>query len=368
MKKTQLKAKEPVKIRFRKIANGNQSIYFDIYRDGKRSYHYPKLYLVPEKTAFDKAQNANTIQAAQCIKADLIKQIANGEAGIKDDGKVLFSEYWENCLNRKKNITEGTKRVYKYVLRYILKFRGEVKLKDIDEKYCTAFFGFLCGIMQPTTAKTYADLLNSILNFAYKDGLIQYNPISKIDKSEKIKAETPERDFLTIEELKRFIEVETRSKLDTKNAFLFSCFTGLRWSDVKKLVWSDIIIDENGTVRIKGKTKKTKTLFYNSIPAEAVKCLPERKNKAETDAVFNITSNAIANYSVKMLAKKAGINKNVSFHTARHTFATMLLTQGADLYTVSKLLGHSNLATTEIYAKIIDKKKDEAMNLLNDIF
>jgi len=368
MRKTQQKAKEPVKIRFRMIANGNQSIYFDIYRDGKRSYHYPKLYLVPEKTAFDKAQNANTMQAAQCIKADLIKQIANGEAGIKDDSKVLFSEYFAKFLDRKKNITEGSKSLYKYVLKFVLKFRGEVKLKDIDEKYCNAFFSYLRGAMQPTTAKAYANLFNSILNFAYKDGLIQYNPISKIDKSERIKAETPERDFLTIEELKRFIEVKTRSKLDTKNAFLFSCFTGLRWSDVKKMVWSDIITDENGAVRIKGKTKKTKTLFYNSIPVEAVKCLPERGNKAETDAVFNLTSNFSINYSVKIMAKKAGINKNVSFHTARHTFATMLLTRGADLYTVSKLLGHSNLATTEIYAKIIDKKKDEAMNLLNGIF
>ena len=96
--------------------------------------------------------------------------------------------------------------------------------------------------------------------------------------------------------------------------------------------------------------------------------MPERGEAKDTDKVFYLQYPTYINVVLKTWAQNSGINKTITFHTARHTFATMMLTLGADLYTTSKLLGHTQVKTTQIYAKIVDKKKDEAVNLVNDVF
>lgn len=367
MKKAQSKAKEPVTIRFKELANGNKSIYLDIYRDGKRTYQFLKLYLVPVKTAFDKANNANALTAANVIKADLIKKIANGEADIKIDSKMKISEYWHK-YTQKPNLSKSTKISYKYALKAILEFSGDIQLRQIDKDYCINFCSFLCDRYKSTTANLNSIIFSGILNKAKKDGLIKNNPFSELDETEKIKPEAVEREYLTIGEVKRLAQTPMRNKkFDTKKAFLFSCMTGLRISDIIKLTWADVTTDTNGATRIHGIMQKTNEQFSNKISDDAVKLLPERNGKTDTDKVFKLQHRSSIDRNLKTWAKAAGITKNVSFHTARHTFATMLLTQGADLYTVSKLLGHSDISTTQIYAKIIDKKKDEAMSLLNNI-
>ena len=155
----------------------------------------------------------------------------------------------------------------------------------------------------------------------------------------------------------------------TKQAFMFSCFTGLRISDIEQLKWSDIeqFTDENGTAkyRIIKKMQKTQRIITYSLSREAVSWLPERTG----NLVFQgLVCRPNLNNQIRKWAESVGITKQISFHTARHTFATMMLTLGADIYTTSKLLGHSRISTTEIYAKIIDKKKDEAMNLIDKYF
>ena len=92
-----------------------------------------------------------------------------------------------------------------------------------------------------------------------------------------------------------------------------------------------------------------------------------KEGSSATEYVFDLPSVVAANGDIKRWARKAGISKNVSFHTARHTFATLLITQGADLYTTSKLLGHTNISTTQIYASIVDEKKWRAVRLLDKL-
>ena len=96
--------------------------------------------------------------------------------------------------------------------------------------------------------------------------------------------------------------------------------------------------------------------------------MPEQGDKTAEDHVFDLPATTHINILLKPSAKAAGIDKRFSFHTSRHTFATMLLTLGADIYTVSKLLGHTNVKTTQIYAKIVNKKKDDAVSLVDNIF
>lgn len=360
-------AKEPVTIRYKELTNGNKSIYLDIYRDGKREYKFLKLYIVPQKTPFDKAQNANAMQAAQFQKAEMIKQIANDEAGIFTAKKILLSDYWRQVMERKKRSgkTSGTITTYQAALKKILSFKGDVYLSGIDRKYLIGLQDYLSGTCNNATPKLYFGILNRVLNCAYKDELIRTNPISKLDTCDRLTGKTKEIEYLTADELRKLIDTPTKSRFDTRNAYLFSCFVGLRFSDIKKLVWGDIVTDEQGNTRIIGETKKTKTAFNNLIPQTAIQFLPSRGRDFEP--VFNLSSVVLTDYSLKKWAAAAGISKNVTFHTARHTYATLLLTQGADLYTVSKLLGHANINTTQIYAKVIDRKKDEANNLLNSI-
>ena len=111
--------------------------------------------------------------------------------------------------------------------------------------------------------------------------------------------------------------------------------------------------------------QKTQRIITYSLSKEAVSWLPERTGELVFDKLVCAPN---LNAQIKKWAELCGITKNVSFHTARHTFATMMLTLGADIYTTSKLLGHSRISTTEIYAKIIDKKKDEAVGLIDKFF
>ena len=144
-------------------------------------------------------------------------------------------------------------------------------------------------------------------------------------------------------------------------------FYGLRISDVKRLQWKDVFIDK-GQYRLAVSMKKTKEPIYLPLSSEALKWMPERGDKTPDDTVFDLPSGNEINRLLKPWAKAAGISKRFSFHTSRHTFATMMLTLGADLYTTSKLLGHADVKMTQVYAKIINKKKDEAVNLVNGLF
>ena len=172
------------------------------------------------------------------------------------------------------------------------------------------------------------------------------------------------RSYMTIEKVRALIATPVQDGR-VKNAYLFSCFCGLRISDIVGLKWKNVFVD-NGQYRLAVAMQKTKEPIYLPLSNEALKWTPEREDKAADDHVFSLPSNI--NQYLKPWAEAAGITKRFTFHTARHTFATMMLTLGADLYTVSKLLGHTSVRMTQVYAKIINQKKDEAVNLVNGLF
>ena len=171
---------------------------------------------------------------------------------------------------------------------------------------------------------------------------------------------------MTIDEIKKLIATPMENE-NIKDAYLFSCFCGLRFSDIKGLKWENIFCD-SGQYRLQVVMQKTKAPIYLPLSSEALKWLPVRNGKGADEKVFSLPSNNMVNLLIKPWAKAAGITKHFTFHTARHSFATMMLTLGADLYTTSKLLGHVDVRMTQVYAKIVNKKKDEAVNLVNGLF
>lgn len=391
--KQTVKLKEPVRIRFKQLSNGNQSIYLDYYTGdvirkenyvgGKRKYEFLKLYLIPERTREDKAKNEATLALAKAIQSKRIVEVQNDAHGFQNTNKsrVNLLDYLENI--GKQSAEQGSRNYARTVLntvRALKLFRGDyIAFRDVDKEFLSEFTDYLRqmpkaskygvlkagGRLSNNSVVSYYGTLRTAINRAYKEGIITVNPTKEFDFASKVRQEPSRREYLTLDELKTLINTECRHEI-VKRAFLFSCLCGLRVSDIRKLRWCDLQ-RSGGRVRIEITMQKTKEPLYLPISDEALKWLPERGEASDSDFIFPLTHEGTVNDTLQHWAKVAGITKHISFHVARHTHATMMLTLGADLYTVSKLLGHKNIATTQIYAKIVDKKKEEAIGLIPNL-
>ena len=382
-----------MRIRFKQLSNGNQSIYLDYYTGdvirkenyvgGKRKYEFLKLYLIPERTREDKAKNEATLALAKAIQSRRIVEVQNDAHGFQNTNKsrVNLLDYLENI--GKQSAEQGSRNYARTVLntvRALRLFRGDyIAFRDVDKEFLSEFTDYLRqmpkaskygvlktgGRLSNNSVVSYYGTLRTAINRAYKEGIITVNPTKEFDFASKVRQEPSRREYLTLDELKTLINTECRHEI-VKRAFLFSCLCGLRVSDIRKLRWCDLQ-RSGGRVRIEITMQKTKEPLYLPISDEALKWLPERGEANGSDCIFPLTHEGTVNDTLQHWAKVAGITKHISFHVSRHTHATMMLTLGADLYTVSKLLGHKNIATTQIYAKIVDKKKEEAIGLIPNL-
>lgn len=377
--KKQAVIKEPIRLRTKALANGNKSLYLDKYVSGRREYEFLKLYLIPEIDSTTKARNINTLQAANAIKAQRLMDLANDTAGIikpQARGKMRLVDWIDAQIEAaRKDATDKTARIYRSLRGHVVNFAGEgVMMKDVTPEFVRGFGLYLTEKvgrygrrLSRGSQYIYFKCLNTLLNKAVVNGIIPTNPYTRVSQADKPRLAEGAREYLTIEEVKKLIDSPCHSVI--KCAFLFSCFCGLRLSDVKALTWENVYVDR-GQHFAKIIIKKTQKPFIIPLSAEAVRWMPERRDIGNSTCVFDLTSvtDFAHAYNLRKWAERAGLTKHITFHVARHTFATMMLTAGADLYTVSKLLGHSNVATTQIYAKIVDAKKVEAVNLVNGIF
>lgn len=370
------KSKEPVRIRFKKLANGSVSVYLAINVNGRRTYDYLKLYLVPETDQTAKLQNRQTMEAVYAIKAQRILQITNGAAGIKKDlrNKMRLVDWLKIYQDRQVNKGKrGAKRWVRTMIFVIEGYDGgkDATLADIDHQWLTDFMIYLMNDyvtykktkLTNGTVDNYLRCLKAAFNVAVEEGIMPANPMLALDRSH-LKGTTYEREFLSVEEVKKLIDTPCR-RPDIKGAFLFSCFCGLRISDVRSLQWKHVVT-AGGKMYLKITQFKTRRPLTIPLSRQALRWMPERGNAGEDGYIFPPLSKNMT--VLDDWAKEAGINKHVTFHVSRHTFATMELTMGADIYTTSKLLGHTSVATTQIYAKVINSKKEEAVSLLDSAF
>ena len=369
------KVKEPVRLRTKKLANGSQSLYLDIYRFGKRTYEYLKMYLIPETDYNARLQNQATMNAANAIKSKRIIELTNGEAGIETKERVYLLDWMKTY--KENQAKRGKKDGYQIskTISILRDYAGERMLMDqIDKTFCQNYLDYLQTEYRSNKGKrvtnftlhTYYRVLNGALNAAVRAEIIKSNPFTKISNSDKIRLPESKRSYMTIDEVRALIDTPMENEA-IKDAYLFSCFCGLRISDIIRLQWKDVFVD-GGQYRLSVSMQKTKEPIYLPLSSEALKWMPERGNKTPEDKVSDLPSPNTINILIKPWAKAAGISKRFTFHTARHTFATMMLTLGADLYTTSKLLGHADVKMTQVYARIINKKKDDAVNLVNGLF
>lgn len=358
------KSKELVTLRKRPMKDGGYSLLLDYSIDGIRTREFLKMYLVPERGKLEKLQNNETLKLALALKAKRILELQEGRSGIQTKKSkdmyltdFLISQQEKYRNNGKPNYVLTIQKI----LRWLGKFGKKTTLLTIDKQYVIDFCHFMRdnGLAEGTILMYFSNL-NTIFNNAYREGLMQENPIRRIESAQRPKRPETERAYLTFDEVKAVMGTKCGNDM-VKAAFLFACFTGLRLSDVEALTWEEIRKTGNGW-QVEAKQIKTKNLVYIPLSDNAIAQLPETKRRK--GKVFDLPHRNQIGDILKRLVKRAGIDKHITFHCSRHTYATLLLTYGADIYTVSKLLGHTDVATTQIYAKIVDEKKRQAVNLI----
>lgn len=348
----------PVALREKTLKDGRTSLYLDIYQDGKRTYEFLKLYTVPARTKEERERNRETLRIAQAIQAQRVIEIQEGTYGYKSTGKKMsVLDFFDETLDAQKGeYSEKTIRTWESCRKYLEEYgAGNTRLSAVTSAWVDGVAEHMrrAGLKEGSVWLMMTKVKCALHRAAAKD-LIRESVISGVAK---IKKETGERMYLTLDELRKLTAAECGNG-EVKRAFLFSCLTGLRLSDVTALRWASIVT-QDGMARIIFRQQKTGGQEYLDISPEAERYLGERGG-AET-AVFDLpTAMTLAKYIDRWVAA-AGIEKKITFHCARHTFATLMLSLDVDIYTVSKLLGHADIGTTQIYAKVIDKNKQKAV-------
>lgn len=351
------------------------SLYLDYYHKGKRQYEYLQLYMypVPEKgklTKLKKDENKSNLAIAESIRAKRHLEIQNGIYSFQDQGKLKgsFIKYMEQLSEMRKD-SKGNHDNWDSSLKHLMKFAPlGVSFAQINKQWLDSFKEYLLKeartpakiSLSQNSACSYYNKVRAAIKQAFKDGIIKSNPV---DETDGIKADDTHREFLTIEELQKVAKIDCELPV-LKQAFLFSALTGLRWSDINKMTWSEVQHSKEMGHYIRFRQKKTKGDETQPISDQAFGLLGDRKQS--NDRVFEgLKYSAWHNLKLQQWMMKAGVTKTITFHCARHTYATILLTLGTDIYTISKLLGHKDLKTTQIYAKVIDERKKAAASRIS---
>lgn len=345
------------------MKGGGWSLYLDINYGGRRRAEFLKMYLTDGRDAVSRRRDARVLEDARIVQARRTLELSERGLGIARPARSpLFLDFAEEYLSGVAGSRSvSTAGIYRCALAVWRDFAGDgVRLSGMDARTYRDFIGHLAGTgLKKTTQALYLSKIATILGEAVRRGLIPENPASRMAPGEKPRGESAERQYLTADELRR-IAATPADNVTAKRMFLFACFTGLRFSDVVRVTWAMV---DGGEVVLR--QRKTDSTVRVPLSRNALSVLPRERSG---EYVFgDRMDHARVNYALRGLVRDAGIGKHITFHCARHTFATLELACGVDLYTVSKLLGHADLSTTQIYAKIMDSRRREAVDAIPDI-
>lgn len=358
-----------VTLRKRELPSGKITLYLDFYpaiRNPRTMAmtrrEYLGIYLVKDpKKSIDKQSNAEKLAIAEAIRAQRELSVINEEFGFIDKAKrkMDFLSYFKEKLR-------GRDKKWHIVYQHFTKFvHGECTFAEINIELCEKFRTYLLNATQlkhqhlkvsVNSAAGYWSTFRAMLAVAYKEKMIAEDVNDFLDRIETVDTH---RFFLTIDEVRRLHDTPCKDDV-VKRASLFSILTGLRMSDILALTWEKFEIYPDGGHCVRLTTEKTDASAYNPVSKEAY----EICGTPSTGLVFKSLSKSHINRVLTEWMKDAGINKHITFHCFRHTFATLLVSNGSDIYTVSKMLTHKNVATTQIYADIIDEKKRAAAEII----
>jgi len=359
-----------VVIRKRKTSQEKSSLFFDFQHNGMRKKEMLNLYLYNSpRSSTEKFENKKTLELAKRMLAEKIIELQDDQYGTKriSSANNNFIEYFKQKADERKG-SSGNFGNWDSAHKHLVKCFGEkFKMSDVTVESCNFFKLYLDTIAKTKSNKSlsqntkcsYLNKLKACLKEAYRDRLI---PENLSDFIRGFKQAESNREYLTFEELEILAATQCMYPI-VKAAFIFSCLTGIRWSDIQGLTWSNLRHSDKRGYELSFSQKKTGGKEYLPISEQAVELLGERKE--DSGRLFvGLRYSAYMNVALYKWVADAGIKKKITFHCARHTHAVLLLENGTDIYTVSKMLGHREIKTTQIYAKIVDSKKVEAVKCI----
>lgn len=307
---------------------------------------------------------------------DNVRKLLKGDA--VEENHTFIKVAQEHNINFEKQIgtkySYGSYKNYKTTLKYLIEFvpifygKKDMPLKAVNYKFCEAYFTYLtsqkaCHI---NGANKQIQRLKKIINYAIRLGYIQSNPMASFG----LEFEPAHKVALTMDEIKRLWDLKLNRAVlkDVRDVFLIQCFTGLCYGDIKRLSGKHITAGIGNSLWIRMEREKTKVAFAVPLLKPALLVLNKYLPAAAIDVpLLPVISNQKMNDNLKVLQELAGISKNLTSHLARHSFATTVtLSNGVPIETVSRMLGHTKLSTTQIYAKVLDVKIGEDMKLLGE--
>jgi len=310
------------------------------------------------------------------VTADLVKnRMLHQQTAHKTILEAI--EYHNQILKRQVNINvtsstltkyEGLKRKTAAFIRHNQK-REDCYLHELNHQFIIEFETYLKGVgLSHNSSVKNIQFLKKIIHMSLANGWINSNPFCNY----KCRLISRDRGYLTQDELMRISSLNVKSRRMTvvKDMFLFSCYTGLSYSDMKKLSCKHLETKSDGKRWVVLNRTKTGVRSAILLLPQAIQILDRYEPPFFPDhdtPILPMISNQKINVYLKELAKACGISKRLTFHLGRHTFSTTVtLTNGVPIETVSKMLGHSSLKTTQIYSKVVDTKVAEDMLILTD--
>ncbi len=368
-----------IHLREKKLEKGYVSFYLDIYHNKTRWYEFLEIKINKKHPT---EQDKEKKRLAQEIRSKRESELIVQENGLIDRNKrkadfVAWYKKWLTAKHRSNNCRSTLKLLETYMNKRPLPFSA------ITPVWLKAFTNYVLGKVSNNTARIYVANIYAVLEEAVIHEIILSNPFRRIPKHERLRHKDTFRKAYSLEELEMLINTECKIEPQYKQAYIFSCFTGLRWSDVNCLRWTEIVkrkVDEEERYFMYFEQEKTEDVEYLPLSDQAVDIIKQREAERADEPlspfvfprVKEENAKAKRTYSrvgaaLRKWARLAGFDeKQMTFHTARHSFATNVLehSEDGDLWTVSKLLGHRSINSTQIYAHVRDKKKSNAVKSL----
>ena len=365
----------------KKVAQFSAKIDVDpLYWDAKaycmtgKSKHAAEVNMLIENlTKKIKKYHKDILDELGYITAELVKNAINGIGLKKKNLLELFNEHNIEC-EKQEGVTKATKysSVYKAVYKQLEQYMKvyyeieDIPLRRLELKFIENFESFM-RLEQGLRANTifyYTGLLKKIIRLAISKGLLFKNPFSAYSPEH----EPCKRKHMTQREFDKFMQSALPSKalMHTRDMFIFSTFTGLSYTDLCNLSEHHIYKEKNGSHWIRINRQKTFVECNIRLLDIPLQIIEKYKAERTSDKIFNTKTLAAIECNLNRFAKKIGLEKRITFHMSRHNFATLItLSQGVALETVCQMMGHKSIKTTQLYAKLTNKKVNEDMILLS---
>jgi len=363
--------KNNVILREKALNSDNISLYLDIYRDGQRSYEFLKLYINSKaRTPIERQTNKEVYELAEKIRTDRESELNHQTHGhiAPSTKKINFLDYYQTYIDKYtkadiRMIKASFERFKDFLKEYYPALQNNIKPDQLTKDMMISFVEYLESKSKGEGALTFYKRFKKVIKYAVEHNVISKNPctgvVCKVDENALTK------DILSVDEMKKLIATRyPEQNANTRRAFIFTLYTGIRFCDIIELKYSDVDYSNKTLKFNQAKTKGHSSTSWVNIPLnDSLLSLIGEKPEKDT-FIFDLPSQSMCLKALRHWVAKAKIDKHITWHGGRHSFAVNILNNGANIKTVASLLGHSGLKHTEKYTRAVDSLKEQAINSL----